>query len=503
MAVEGFRSMAIVALLSCVHGAAGGIAVTDEHGWPVPTEHWTLSSSPLGYTLVLHGLHSPWQETWYVVEADAQEHFQEIRIDIDGPAAGSPVFVHLEAGSIDSIEQSGDAELRLDHVEVAGDLGRIEASCIGTLIAGHDVTGPIICTTAPNPVRGIQSVTAGRAIRGAVLAEHGVIGTITAAFIGASAAPVQIRSQFGLQSMSVEGEAHVAIDLRTSFGTGLLGGVAVDDLHGEIAIDGIADGATWDVAGLLAADIVIGGGMEGMDPILHLPLGALRGQVVLNADDGDAGWTAPVYFGESGDDVLLHGPAYDETPVTLGGGSIGLVPFRLHDSACMPMSGQSVSDDVQPLLRWYGPVTWPDGVPLLIERRLSAGTPWESVAPGSFYCAPVADDPNAIRIESGGAGSGFESGWMYRVRPTNALRCATTGLPAVSMDDAWLIEIDGAGCDGDLDGDGQVAVADLLVLIACWGEVDDPLSAAADVDGSGQVDVVDLLAMISQWGPCS
>ena len=46
-------------------------------------------------------------------------------------------------------------------------------------------------------------------------------------------------------------------------------------------------------------------------------------------------------------------------------------------------------------------------------------------------------------------------------------------------------------------------MADLLVLIACWGEVDDPLSAAADVDGSGQVDVVDLLTMISQWGPCS
>ena len=147
MAVEGFRSMAIVALLSCVHGAAGGIAVTDEHGWPVPTEHWTLSSSPLGYTLVLHGLHSPWQETWYVVEADAQEHFQEIRIDIDGPAAGSPVFVHLEAGSIDFIEQSGDAELG-SHVEARGSSGLKRR--IGTPIAGHDVTGPITCTTASN-----------------------------------------------------------------------------------------------------------------------------------------------------------------------------------------------------------------------------------------------------------------------------------------------------------------------------------------------------------------
>ena len=331
MAVEGFGSMAIVALLSCVHGAAGGIAVTDEHGWPVPTEHWTLSSSPLGYTLVLHGLHSPWQETWYVVEADAQEHFQEIRIDIDGPAAGSPVFVHLEAGSIDFIEQSGDAELRLDHVEVAGDLGRIEASCIGTLIAGHDVTGPIICTTAPNPVRGIQSVTAGRAIRGAVLAEHGVIGTITAAFIGTSAAPVQIRSQFGLQSMSSM-QPHVAIDLRTSFGTGLL--QSVDGLHGEIAIDGIVDGATR--RGRSAGGRHRHrGGMEGMDPILHLPprhCGDRSYSTPTTATQGDT----PVFrYPET---MLLHGLAYDETPVALGGGSPDWL-FRLHDSACMPMSG--------------------------------------------------------------------------------------------------------------------------------------------------------------------
>ena len=56
---------------------------------------------------------------------------------------------------------------------------------------------------------------------------------------------------------------------------------------------------------------------------------------------------------------------------------------------------------------------------------------------------------------------------------------------------------------GDLDGDGGIAVADLLVLIACWGEVDDPLSATADLDGDAQVDVVDLLIMISGWGPCS
>ena len=501
--MEGCRSLAIVALLSCVQMATGGIAVTDEHGWPVATEHWTLSSSPMGYTLVLHGLHSPWQETWYVVEADAQEHFQEIRLDIDGPAAGSPVFVRLEAGSIDVIEQTGDAEIRLDHVAVGEDLGRVESACIGTLIAGNDITGPIICTTAPNPVRGIHEVTAGRAVRGDLLAEHGVIGAVTAAYIGTAQDPVAIRSRYGLQALTVNGDAHLELDLRTSDGTGLLGALTAGSVHGHLAIDGCAAGAQWHLTDLLAADVVIGGGMEGMDPVLHLPLGALHGQVVLNADDDNGAWTAPVYFGESGDDLLLHGPAYGESPVELGGGSIGLVPFRLHDSACMPGTGQTASNDVQPVLRWYGPVTWPDGVPLLIERRATDAAAWELLPPETFYCAPVPGDANAIRIEPGGVGAGFESGWTYRVRPSTALRCATPSLPAVSMGDAWTIEIDGGVCPGDLDGDGHVAVADLLVLIACWGAVDDPLSSAADLDDNAQVDIVDLLMMISQWGPCS
>jgi thermitase len=51
-------------------------------------------------------------------------------------------------------------------------------------------------------------------------------------------------------------------------------------------------------------------------------------------------------------------------------------------------------------------------------------------------------------------------------------------------------------CDGDLDNNGEVDVADLLVVLGSWG------TPNGDVDGDGDTDVSDLLALISNWGPC-
>ena len=51
----------------------------------------------------------------------------------------------------------------------------------------------------------------------------------------------------------------------------------------------------------------------------------------------------------------------------------------------------------------------------------------------------------------------------------------------------------------DLDGDGEVKVADLLILLAAWGPCD---GCAADIDGDGEVKVADLLLLIGAWGPC-
>lgn len=53
-------------------------------------------------------------------------------------------------------------------------------------------------------------------------------------------------------------------------------------------------------------------------------------------------------------------------------------------------------------------------------------------------------------------------------------------------------------CTGDLDGNGTVAVDDLLALLAVYGSAD----SDADIDGSGSVDVNDVLIIIAAWGDC-
>ncbi len=54
-------------------------------------------------------------------------------------------------------------------------------------------------------------------------------------------------------------------------------------------------------------------------------------------------------------------------------------------------------------------------------------------------------------------------------------------------------------CPADLDGDGSVAVTDLLAMLAAWGPC---ASCPADLDGDGSVGVIDLLALLAAWGPC-
>jgi len=54
-------------------------------------------------------------------------------------------------------------------------------------------------------------------------------------------------------------------------------------------------------------------------------------------------------------------------------------------------------------------------------------------------------------------------------------------------------------CPWDLDGDDDVFVTDLLLLLGDFGSCSD---SPADFDGDGCVTVADLLAMLGNWGPC-
>lgn len=71
--------------------------------------------------------------------------------------------------------------------------------------------------------------------------------------------------------------------------------------------------------------------------------------------------------------------------------------------------------------------------------------------------------------------------------------------PIVDMG-AWEFQGDSA-LSGDVNGDGEVGVLDLLILLGAWGPCPDPPDPCpADVDGDGNVGVTDLLAVLAAWG---
>ncbi len=63
----------------------------------------------------------------------------------------------------------------------------------------------------------------------------------------------------------------------------------------------------------------------------------------------------------------------------------------------------------------------------------------------------------------------------------------------------WAVAA-GEGGPGDLDGDGTVSVADLLALLAAWGDCPGPPEQCpADLDGDGNAGVTDLLILLGHW----
>ena len=55
-------------------------------------------------------------------------------------------------------------------------------------------------------------------------------------------------------------------------------------------------------------------------------------------------------------------------------------------------------------------------------------------------------------------------------------------------------------CPPDINGDGEVNVSDLLMLLASWGPC--PVPCPPDINFDGVVNVSDLLELLAAWGPC-
>ena len=57
-------------------------------------------------------------------------------------------------------------------------------------------------------------------------------------------------------------------------------------------------------------------------------------------------------------------------------------------------------------------------------------------------------------------------------------------------------------CPRDLNGDGIIGFADIVQLLAAWGDCPGPGSCEADVNGDGSVGFADLLEILAAYGDC-
>ena len=92
--------------------------------------------------------------------------------------------------------------------------------------------------------------------------------------------------------------------------------------------------------------------------------------------------------------------------------------------------------------------------------------------------------------------------WSDGVAPGGALNIGAVDLYAagstsVYYDDLVLEHGEMSSCPADLNDDGSVNTADLLILLAAWGT-----EGPGDIDGDGLVATPDLLQLLAAWGDC-
>ncbi|MHC4217896.1 MAG: DNRLRE domain-containing protein [Planctomycetota bacterium] len=95
------------------------------------------------------------------------------------------------------------------------------------------------------------------------------------------------------------------------------------------------------------------------------------------------------------------------------------------------------------------------------------------------------------------------SGWLLKgneAEVQTAKKFASRESTQIELRPVLTIEFD--ACRWDLDGNGDVGVTDLLLLLSGFGPCAGGDDCPADFDGDGVVGVTDLLALIGHFGPC-
>lgn len=523
-------ALASAALAALPSFARADIRIIKNNGDAVPVTAYTIAFNPEvgGYDITLTGLYNPNLDSVFDIRASAGEYVHSLVINVNGPVAGSPVIVKLQGEApgnllgVGSITQTGSAETILNKVQVTQDIGSVNVEVIGDLIAGRDVLGPVAANTANNSVRGITSVQATRDILGDCTADNGRILLIWAQRnIGSQAAPINIRARHSVyQVMGLDVFAN--INTRYNGGTGGFWALVANRFSGTLLTEKLINNPWNGLDGLMEiynqfdGFISIGKNYNSPTQYIQVPANGLAGQIIINADGVAGGaWTAPIRVGPNGhpQQIILNSPGYTASAATIGGGAVGLVPFRLHDEACSPANGATVQRSLTdpPLvveLRHYGPVNWNGAMPVTIERRAAGSTnAFVPVTARNFQVTRTAGG-RSLSITAGRGSPGFESGYQYRLRPVQQLYCdistappAPISPPAVAWDADYLLTVIRLPCAGDVNQTGVVNTDDLLLIISLWGQTN-PIVPGADANHDGIVNTDDLLIVITSWGAC-
>lgn len=462
-------------------GGDGGIIVTGNACDPniPPGAYQVVDLGNNHFDVYLLDLYAPYDYTFFEIHpTSGGEIIDHLYIDVAGPPAGSPVVVRvlpscdnpdLKFDTVYNILETADGEHLLNRVEVDGDVGLVMVEAIGDILLGGDVIGDIIATTPDNAARGITKVKADGNIFGDIRAPFGRIAFVSAdGDIGTPESPILIEAKHYIRHITRANNLYAYINGHVNNGTGTISKIIVDRFVGSLDVRTMSSqpsGGELRFNVELDATITFGRGYTGSNRTLEVPVGGLTTQIIFNADNiPDAVWNAPVKIGFDGDpnQVILTGPGYTNTAESLGGGSVGLAPFDLHDESCVPANGDTVwprdtDPDLQVILRHYGPITLNANAPLTIERRTACTTdPFVLLSSIDFVYSVDPADGNSLLVSGAPGADGFEIGYEYRLIATADLMCGqVTGNPPVSWDSPDYRVTVGPGCLGDRDGAGH------------------------------------------------
>lgn len=212
--------------------------------------------------------------------------------------------------------------------------------------------------------------------------------------LGTTARPASVEARLfeRINAASFEGE----IDATGTSGTDGVGEfVVTGDVVGQIFAErvGAIDGwnGVWTIGGDLDADVVIrgdvdaestaspatvviggefkagrvfviggtlAGGASGVGGIKVTDTAGLKGQIIVNANDTSDAWLGDATVGATVLDPGGSGTdfAYTTTSSTLGGGAVGLVPYHLHKTDCLPAYNETGSCEYVGSEEW--PAAW-------------------------------------------------------------------------------------------------------------------------------------------------